>query len=74
MLLVLTTTVTFTAIAVLNLALVRVISDQALQRVVWINLIWVAVFTSLCSFYQVPPPLMSGVLIELPLAAALLVK
>ncbi len=74
MLLVLTMTVTFAAIALLNLALVRAISDQALQRVVWINVIWVAAFTSLCAFYQVPPPLISGVLIELPLAAALLVK
>ncbi|HEY4089117.1 MAG TPA: hypothetical protein VGM43_24475 [Bryobacteraceae bacterium] len=74
MLLVLTMTVTFAAIALLNLALVRAISDQALQRVVWINVIWVAVFTSICAFYQVPPPLISGVLIELPLAAALLVK
>lgn len=74
MLLVLTMTVTFAALALLNLALLRVISDQALQRVVWINVMWVAVFTSLCAFYQVPPPLISGILIELPLAAALLVK
>src|SRR3569833_2830733 len=50
MLLVLTMTVTFAAVAVLNLALVRAISDQALQRVVWINVMWVAVFTSLSSF------------------------
>jgi hypothetical protein len=74
MLLVLTMTVTFAAIALLNLALAPTISDQALQRVVWINVMWVAVFTSLCAFYQVPPPLISGILIELPLAAALLVK
>lgn len=74
MLLVLTMTVTFAALALLNLALLRAISDQALQRVVWINVMWVAVFTSLCAFYQVPPPLISGILIELPLAAALLVK
>ncbi|HVW07645.1 MAG TPA: hypothetical protein VHC90_03640 [Bryobacteraceae bacterium] len=74
MLLVLIMSVTFTAIAALNLALVRALSDHALRRVIWINAIWVAAFTALCAWYQVPPPLISGILIELPLAAALLVK
>lgn len=74
MLLVLIMSVTFAAIAGLNLALVRRLDDVSLRRVIWINLVWVAAFTALCVRYQVPPPLISGVLIELPLAAALLVK
>jgi hypothetical protein len=74
MVLVLTMTITFAAIATLNLALVRGLSDQALRRLVLINVIWVTTFTSVCAWYRVPPPLISGILIELPLAAALLVK
>ncbi|HVV46508.1 MAG TPA: hypothetical protein VHC72_14945 [Bryobacteraceae bacterium] len=74
MVLVLTMTITFAAIATLNLALVRCISDQPLRRLVWINVLWVTAFTSVCAWYRVPPPLISGILIELPLAAALLVK
>jgi hypothetical protein len=76
MALVLIMTVTFIALGVLNLALAaaREMPDRLLRRIIWINLLWVAAFTALCWFYRIPPPLISGIVIELPLIAALLVK
>jgi hypothetical protein len=74
MVLVLTMTVTFAAFGILNLVLAAApdVSERIVRRVVWINVIWVAAFTALSAFYRVPPPLISGVIIELPLLAALL--
>ena len=76
MVLVLVMSITFAALGVLNLllALAPDLPDRLVGRLVWVNLIWVAVFTGLCAYYQIPPPLISGVVIELPLIAALLVK
>jgi hypothetical protein len=76
MLLVLIMTVTFIAFGVLNLALAnaRDFPDRLLRPIVWINVVWVAVFIALCWFYRAPPPLISGVVIEIPLMAALLVR
>jgi hypothetical protein len=76
MLLVLIMTVTFVAFGVLNLVLAsaRDFPARLLRRAIWINVIWVAAYIALSWFYRVPPPLISGVVIELPLIGALLVK
>jgi hypothetical protein len=69
-----TMSITFAALAVINLALAASadIADRLLRRIAWINLVWVAAFTWLCWRYRIPPPLISGVLIALPLAGLLL--
>jgi hypothetical protein len=74
MLLVLTMTVTFVGFGVLNLTLASAndISDRLLRRVIWINVLWVAASIGFSWFYRVPPPLISGIIIELPLLGALL--
>ena len=73
MLLVLTMTVTFAGLGVLNLTLAGAadISDRLLRRVIWINVFWVAASIALSWIYHVPPPLISGLIIELPLLAGL---
>jgi hypothetical protein len=70
--LVFTMSITFAALAAINLALAASaeVSDRALRRIAWVNLIWVAAFTALCWKYRIPPPLISGVLILLPLAGS----
>jgi hypothetical protein len=74
MALVLIMTVTFSGFGVLNLALAadRNLPGPLLRRVVRINVLWVAVYTALCAYYRIPPPLICGILIEIPLVAALL--
>ncbi len=73
MLLVLTMTVTFVGFGAMNLTLAAAndISNRLLHRVIWINVLWVAASIAFSWFYRVPPPLISGVIIELPLIAAL---
>jgi hypothetical protein len=75
MLLVLTMTVAFTGLGLLNLALAatRDLPSRLLRRVVLINALWVGAWIVMCWFYRVPPPLISGIIIELPLIGALLV-
>jgi hypothetical protein len=72
--LVLVMTVTFVALGVLNLALAVEpdITPRFLRRVIVINAIWVAAFTALSFFYRIPPPLISGIVIEIPLLIALI--
>jgi hypothetical protein len=42
-----------------------------LRRVAWLNAAWVAAFMALNVVRQIPPPLIAGVVIELPLVAYL---
>jgi hypothetical protein len=74
MLLVLTMTVTFTGVGLLNLAFAasRDVPNRLLRRVILINALWVGVWIVMCWFYRVPPPLISGLVIELPLIGGLL--
>jgi hypothetical protein len=60
-----TMTVTFFALAALNLVIVRHrdATPALLRSVTTLNLIWLAAFIGVCWFYAVPPPLISGVLI-----------
>jgi hypothetical protein len=76
MLLVLIMTVTFVAFGVLNLVLAAAqdFPDRLLRLVIWINAVWVAAFIALSWFYRAPPPLLSGIVIEIPLLGAILVK
>src|SRR5262245_53656445 len=57
-----TMSITFAAIAILNLTLAasRDMPDRLLRRVGWINAGWLAAFTILCFMYRIPPPLISG--------------
>jgi hypothetical protein len=60
-----TMSVTFVALAALNLIIVRHRDTTAalLRAVTILNLVWLAGFIGICWFYAVPPPLISGVLI-----------
>ena len=60
-----TMSVTFFALAALNLVIVRHRDTTAalLRTATIVNLVWLAGFIGVCWFYAVPPPLISGVLI-----------
>jgi hypothetical protein len=60
-----TMSVTFFALAALNLVIVqhRDTTAALLRTVTIVNLLWLAAFIGVCWFYAVPPPLISGVLI-----------
>ena len=65
--------ITFTALGGIGLVLSssRDVSDRVLQRVGWVNALWVGAFLILSWVYRVPPPLISAVLIEVFVVAAL---
>jgi hypothetical protein len=71
--LVFTMTITFAALGVLNLLLAASLdaTDRLLLRVTWVNALWVAAFLILCVAYQVPPPLISAVVIEVAVVGSL---
>ncbi len=76
MVLVLTMTVTYAGFGVLNLVLAGApeLPGRLLRRVMGVNLLWVGASIVLCWFYRVPPPLISCIVIALPLVAALLTR
>ncbi len=76
MALVLMMTVTFTGLGFLNLIMANAadVSSQTLRRIIVTNVLWGAASIALTAWYQVPPPLICGILTEIPLVAALLVK
>ena len=67
--------VTFTGLALLNLLFAASpdISSAWLRRASWINLLWVTAFGALSWRYQVPPPLICAVLIDVFVLGALFV-
>jgi hypothetical protein len=69
-----TMSVTFFALAALNLVIVRHrdTTPALLRAVTLVNLVWLAGFIGVCWFHAVPPPLISGVLIWPFYAIALL--
>jgi hypothetical protein len=72
MTLVLAMSITFAALGILNLVLASsAIPDALLRRIIRINAAWVAATIALSLYYKIPPPLISGVLIEIPLIAAM---
>ena len=73
-LLVFTMSVTFTALGLINLLLASTpeTSARLLRRVAWANALWVGAFLILTSIYQIPPPLICAIAIELAVVASLL--
>jgi hypothetical protein len=73
-LLVFTMSVTFTALGLINLLLASTPETSAhlLRRVAWANALWVGAFLALTWIYQIPPPLICAIVIELAVVASLL--
>lgn len=76
MALVLMMTTTFAALGILNLILsaARDLPERLLRSIVWINAVWVAASIALSWYYAVPPPLIGGIVTEIPLIGALLTR
>jgi hypothetical protein len=72
--LVFTMSITFAALGVINLVVASSpdSTDRLLRRVGWVNALWVGVFLILCWAYRIPPPLISAVVIEAFVLAALI--
>jgi hypothetical protein len=68
-----TMSVTIGALGAFNLLLAgsREATPALLRRVTWLNLGWVAAYLAVNWRYHVPPPLVSAVIVELVLLAAL---
>lgn len=66
-------TVLMVALGVTGLVLAasRSVSSAVIRTVTWLYLLWVAAFIVVGYYYRVPPPVISGVLIEAALIAAL---
>jgi len=69
-----TMSITLAALGLLNLLVAgsAAVPDAILRRVSWVNLIWVGAFVALNWAYRLPPPLISGLLIEAAVVGALL--
>ena len=72
-LLVFTMSITFLALGAIGLLLAasRDIPDRLLRRVAWLYAVWVTAFLVLSVAQQIPPPLISSVLIEVALLPSL---
>ena len=70
--LVLTLSVTFVALGAITLSVALADADAELRRIVWIDAIAVGVLVVVYAYYRIPPPLVSTVLVEALLVAALL--
>jgi hypothetical protein len=69
-----TMSITFFALGGIGLMLTgsKSVSSDVITRITWFYLIWNGAFTILSYGYKIPPPLISGVLIELALIAAVI--
>jgi hypothetical protein len=69
-----TMSITFAALGILGLMLAanKSVSRVVIRNVAWFYLIWNGAFTIMSYCYRVPPPLISGALVEITLIAALL--
>jgi hypothetical protein len=56
----------------LVLAASKSVSTSVIRTITWLYIAWVGAFTAIGYYYQVPPPLISGVVIEVALIAAAL--
>jgi len=74
MTLVLMMTITFAALGILNLVLAAApdLPQRLLRRTIWVNIVWVAGSVALSWFYGIAPPLICGIVVEVPLIGALL--
>jgi hypothetical protein len=66
-------TITFLALGIINLLIAASpdVPATVLRRLSWFNLIWVGAYGILVWYYQIPPPLIFAVLIELAIAGSL---
>jgi len=71
--LIFTMSITFLGLGLVNLTLgmSRSAPPELLRRVSWANLVWVAGFTLLSGAFQIPPSLISGVLILIAVLVSL---
>ncbi len=69
-----TMTVLMVALGILGLVLAasREISNTLLRKIIWLYVLWMAGFTAVGFYYRVPPPFISGIVIEIALLAAAL--
>jgi hypothetical protein len=67
-------TVLMVALGVMGLLLAarRDVSNDLIRTLTWLYILWVAGFTCVGYYYRVPPPLISGIAIEVALIAAAL--
>lgn len=74
--LVFTMSITFAALGLMSLvaAASPEIPDRILRRIGWVNAVWVGGVLILSWAYRIPPPLISAVIIEVFVVAALVVR
>ena len=74
--LVFTMSITFFALGLMNLVVAASADTSAslLRRLTWLNALWVGAFLILAWRYQVPPPLISAVIIEAVVAVSLILR
>lgn len=67
-----TMSVLMAALAILGLFLAgsREVPNSLLRKVAWLYVLWMAGFTAVGFYYRVPPPIISGIVIEVALIAA----
>jgi len=72
--LVLTMSITFAALGLINLLLAASpdVSGRVLRQVSWANALWVGAFLILTAMCRIPPGLISAVIIELAVVGSLL--
>lgn len=72
--LVFTMSITLIALGVMNLIVVASadVPGALLRRIAWLNFVWAGAFTLLSLAYRIPPPLISGVAIELAVLGSLM--
>lgn len=66
--------ITFAALGLINLVLAAIpeTPNRVLRAAGWVNALWVGAFLSLSWVYRVPPPLISGTVLWIPVAASLI--
>lgn len=68
--------ITFAALGLVNLIVAanRDTSQNLLRRLTWLNAVWVGALLILSWHYQVPPPLISAIIIEAVIALDLAIR
>ena len=68
-----TMTVLMVGLGVVGLVLAasKSVSTEVIRTMTWIYLVWMAAFIAVGYYYQVPPPVISGGVVELALIASL---
>ena len=69
-----TLSVAMAGLGVMNLVLAAIpeTPGRVLRAVAWVNALWVGTFVILSWIYRIPPPLISGVIVGIAVAASLI--